>query len=347
MGYPGGHHTSHLSLGNTQQLYDMMLPGPPHETHPAVARVQQQHNVFRGTHHHSASDPSAMRDAATLAMLSSNMQAFIPPAPGMFPPAMTQGALSLHASQFYGAQDAYPRPDVAAAQAMAARLQAQYSGPYGAVQGQGMGVDSGLPSPGGGSSQNGPSANNRKLGLYKTELCRSWEEKNTCRYGAKCQFAHGEDEIRKVSRHPKVDHRISPHNSPTDLFCVISTRQRFAGYAAVPCFPTYLLTIPWFRHSGYLVHAPTVRGVVSYTLSCQRRGHLELRLVGLTVHPLRPGLMAVFVLRAPTATLTTSLRLSSLESRPNERVRTTALHPLMSVPLSTASSSTLAHLRAH
>jgi hypothetical protein len=203
LGYPGGHHTSHLSLGNTQQLYDMMLPGPPNDAHPAVARVQQQHNVFRSAHHHSASDPSAMRDAATLAMLNSNMQAFAPPAPAVFP-----AALSMHANQFYGTQDAYPRPDVATAQAMAARLQAQYTDPYGATQGQGMGVDSGLPSPGGGSSQNGPSANNRKLGLYKTELCRSWEEKNTCRYGAKCQFAHGEDEIRKVSRHPKYKTEI-------------------------------------------------------------------------------------------------------------------------------------------
>jgi len=55
---------------------------------------------------------------------------------------------------------------------------------------------------------NGPSANNRKLGLYKTELCRSWEEKGTCRYGNKCQFAHGEDELRKVPRHPKYKTEI-------------------------------------------------------------------------------------------------------------------------------------------
>ncbi len=55
---------------------------------------------------------------------------------------------------------------------------------------------------------NGPSANNRKLGLYKTELCRSWEEKGSCRYGLKCQFAHGEEEIRKVARHPKYKTEI-------------------------------------------------------------------------------------------------------------------------------------------
>jgi butyrate response factor 1 len=39
--------------------------------------------------------------------------------------------------------------------------------------------------------------------LYKTELCRSWEETGHCRYGHKCQFAHGRDELRPVLRHPK------------------------------------------------------------------------------------------------------------------------------------------------
>jgi hypothetical protein len=39
--------------------------------------------------------------------------------------------------------------------------------------------------------------------LYKTELCRSFEETGTCRYGLKCQFAHGRAELRHVNRHPK------------------------------------------------------------------------------------------------------------------------------------------------
>ncbi|KAG5459547.1 MAG: hypothetical protein BJ554DRAFT_38 [Olpidium bornovanus] len=43
----------------------------------------------------------------------------------------------------------------------------------------------------------------KKLALYKTELCRSYEETGTCRYGAKCQFAHGNEELRTVERHPK------------------------------------------------------------------------------------------------------------------------------------------------
>ena len=195
IGYPGGHHTPHLSLGNAQQLYDMMSIHPDNP-HPAVTRVQQQHNVFRPNHQHSASDPSAMRDAATLALLNGNMQAYGPPGPGMYAPGMAPPppAMSLYASQFYGTQDAYPRTtDLATAQAIANRLQPQYTG-YGAVDE--------------GPNGNGPSANNRKLGLYKTELCRSWEEKGTCRYGAKCQFAHGEDELRKVARHPKYKTEI-------------------------------------------------------------------------------------------------------------------------------------------
>ncbi|MBN3302284.1 Z36L3 protein, partial [Amia calva] len=38
---------------------------------------------------------------------------------------------------------------------------------------------------------------------YKTELCRSFEESGSCKYGNKCQFAHGEAELRGVNRHPK------------------------------------------------------------------------------------------------------------------------------------------------
>ncbi|KAF9073819.1 hypothetical protein BDP27DRAFT_1390860 [Rhodocollybia butyracea] len=195
---PGYAHTPHMSLGNSQQLYDMMLPGGPHDPHPAVSRVQQQHNVFPRAHHHSASDPTTIRDPAALTLLNNNM----PPFPGgMFPANMSVAPppqMQMYPPSFYGQDPAA----VAAAQAMANRLQAQYSGQYGMVDGS-------IPSPvSSAGNQNGPSANNRKLGLYKTELCRSWEEKGSCRYGAKCQFAHGEEELRKVSRHPKYKTEI-------------------------------------------------------------------------------------------------------------------------------------------
>jgi len=46
------------------------------------------------------------------------------------------------------------------------------------------------------------------LNLYKTELCRSFEEKGCCRYGNKCQFAHGMADLRNVTRHPKYKTEI-------------------------------------------------------------------------------------------------------------------------------------------
>ncbi|CAG8448311.1 6092_t:CDS:2 [Ambispora leptoticha] len=48
----------------------------------------------------------------------------------------------------------------------------------------------------------------KKATLYKTEMCRNWEEKGTCRYGTKCQFAHAETELRKVVHHPKYKTEI-------------------------------------------------------------------------------------------------------------------------------------------
>lgn len=38
---------------------------------------------------------------------------------------------------------------------------------------------------------------------YKTELCRPYEESGECKYGDKCQFAHGGHELRNLVRHPK------------------------------------------------------------------------------------------------------------------------------------------------
>ncbi|KAK6204251.1 zinc finger-containing protein [Scheffersomyces amazonensis] len=39
--------------------------------------------------------------------------------------------------------------------------------------------------------------------LYKTELCASFMKMGICPYGNKCQFAHGENELKNVERPPK------------------------------------------------------------------------------------------------------------------------------------------------
>lgn len=43
----------------------------------------------------------------------------------------------------------------------------------------------------------------KRINLYKTEMCRSFEETGGCKYGDRCQFAHNEREIRRIDRHPR------------------------------------------------------------------------------------------------------------------------------------------------
>lgn len=43
----------------------------------------------------------------------------------------------------------------------------------------------------------------KRARLYKTEICRTFEETGACRYGARCQFAHTPDELRPTPRHPR------------------------------------------------------------------------------------------------------------------------------------------------
>lgn len=62
--------------------------------------------------------------------------------------------------------------------------------------------------------------------LYKTELCCSFESTGSCRYGVKCQFAHGKAELRPVLRHPKYKTEICKTYSATGS-CPYGKRCRF------------------------------------------------------------------------------------------------------------------------
>ncbi|MEJ1272590.1 zinc finger protein 36 C3H type-like 3 [Cricetulus griseus] len=61
---------------------------------------------------------------------------------------------------------------------------------------------------------------------YKTELCRPFEESGMCRYGQKCQFAHGSRELRTLLRHPK--YKTEPCRTFHSVgFCPYGTRCHF------------------------------------------------------------------------------------------------------------------------
>ncbi|XP_010780885.1 zinc finger protein 36, C3H1 type-like 1 [Notothenia coriiceps] len=53
------------------------------------------------------------------------------------------------------------------------------------------------------SSSSSSSSVSSSSARYKTEMCRSFNESGLCKYGGKCQFAHGLDELRDLNRHPK------------------------------------------------------------------------------------------------------------------------------------------------
>ncbi|XP_038238225.1 mRNA decay activator protein ZFP36L2-like [Dermochelys coriacea] len=61
---------------------------------------------------------------------------------------------------------------------------------------------------------------------YKTELCRTYEESGACKYGAKCQFAHGAGELRGLSRHPKYKTELC-RTFHTAGFCPYGSRCHF------------------------------------------------------------------------------------------------------------------------
>ncbi|ORD98394.1 TISD [Hepatospora eriocheir] len=50
--------------------------------------------------------------------------------------------------------------------------------------------------------------NNKKIILYKTEMCRSFTEQGYCKYGERCQFSHSGVELRIINRHPKYNTEV-------------------------------------------------------------------------------------------------------------------------------------------
>ena len=81
----------------------------------------------------------------------------------------------------------------------------------------------GVSSTTGKTSRSSRSSNNSR---YKTELCRSFGEQGRCKYGSKCQFAHGLGELREVARHPRYKTELCKRFHATG-FCSYGTRCHF------------------------------------------------------------------------------------------------------------------------
>ncbi|KAK2665348.1 hypothetical protein Ddye_003922 [Dipteronia dyeriana] len=60
-------------------------------------------------------------------------------------------------------------------------------------------------------------------GFYKAEICRSWEDFGKCRFGAKCQFAHGKEELRP----PRMKNKSEICKSYMTGSCLYGSKCRF------------------------------------------------------------------------------------------------------------------------
>lgn len=118
-----------------------------------------------------------------------------------------------------------------------------------------------------------PSSNS----LYKTELCRSFEETGSCRYGSKCQFAHGKDELRPVARHPKyktevcrtfTNHGTCPYGTRCRFIHYYTPKSDQEGTVSPPITPTQ--STPAFPLSAPLARTLSAHVCVERTPSSRR-----------------------------------------------------------------------------
>lgn len=116
----------------------------------------------------------------------------------------------------------------------------------------------------------------------QTELCRSFEEFGTCRYGSKCQFAHSLDELRPVQRHPKYKTEVCRTFATTGT-CPYGTRCRFIHQSAT------LAQLRTMKAGGSVSSSENLAAVPTNTKHVESNGqHMSARLesgIGIDTNP--------------------------------------------------------------
>ncbi|KAI9364085.1 hypothetical protein BD770DRAFT_357955 [Pilaira anomala] len=97
----------------------------------------------------------------------------------------------------------------------------------------------------------------RKYQLFKTEMCRNWQEMGECRYSKKCRFAHGLEELRCIQRHVRYKTEICKtfHLTGTCLYGVRCTFIHDEVQAASPTLSSSS-SLSGDHHNSNLFHTP-------------------------------------------------------------------------------------------
>lgn len=96
---------------------------------------------------------------------------------------------------------------------------------------------------------------------HKTELCKSFSELGSCRYGEKCRFAHGVHELKKLSI-PNENYRKRPCKNWESGECRYGMRCQFR----------HLQQLDWEINAA-------LAGLTS--LACPNEGHNQSRLLNI------------------------------------------------------------------
>lgn len=125
---------------------------------------------------------------------------------------------------------------------------------------------------------------------YKTELCRPFEENGTCKYGDKCQFAHGMQELRNLQRHPKYKTELCRTYHTTGL-CPYGPRCHFIHNSE----ETKKSVISTLQSANFQAHQGVLRmrSVGSDAGFGHVIGNKLTRSVSTTAHGNRPKTMSV------------------------------------------------------
>ena len=86
----------------------------------------------------------------------------------------------------------------------------------------------------------------KRTSLYKTELCRSFEESGACRYGAKCQFAHGQGTKTNARYSACAMHTRSER--PRYIVCILDCSRTPCGQPPPALQDRDLQNVPHHRH---------------------------------------------------------------------------------------------------
>lgn len=81
---------------------------------------------------------------------------------------------------------------------------------------------------------------------YKTEQCRSFEERGRCKYGNRCHFAHGSHEQRFLARHPKYKTELCRGFHMVG-FCAYGRRCHFIHNKEEPCLGGRMVYLPKYK----------------------------------------------------------------------------------------------------